>query len=185
MRQSGFTFTELLISLLITGIILATGLPALTEFINRQRADSYLSLLSQHLSYARVMAASSDLRVRLCPGTEEQCLPDWTHYPLRLNLLNQTGTAVLLQEIPPVYSQHRLHYNRAQLSFRKDGSLDALENGTFYYCPQPHYLWHYRLTVSQAGRQRLSYQPAACPPDITSNLRLQEAGHYAAHTDSE
>ena len=39
----------------------------------------------------------------------------------------------------------------------------SFENGTFYYCPQQSYQWHYRLTVNQAGRSRLTEVATPCP----------------------
>lgn len=164
MKQNGITLLELLLVALLLIILLSISVPVITEMLHKQRASSYMQQLSRHLHYARIQAASSQLPVRLCPQTAEQCSANWQQVPLQLTLLNPiTNQQQLLRQLPTVATNHRLSYNREQLQFRRDGSLDALENGTFYYCPPTHYQWHYRLVLNQAGRNRLTLHQASCP----------------------
>jgi type IV fimbrial biogenesis protein FimT len=162
--RQGFSLIELLVTLAVLTILISSAMPALAEFVERQRASAYVRQFSQHLAYARVAATSSNLAVQLCPYEEGECTADWQHLPLQLNLLYpDTEQKTLLREIPPVHAAHNLHYNRSAVTFRRDGSLNGFENGTFYYCPQAQYQWHYRVTLNQAGRSRLTELAEPCP----------------------
>lgn len=163
-KHAGLTLLELVLGLAIMAILLQVALPAMAELINKQRAASYMAQFSRHLGYARIQAANSQQPVRICPLSGSECQSNWHHYPLVLSLINpHTDTEFVLRHIPPVFSQHQLKYNRSQLQFRRDGSLNALENGTFYYCPQPTFRWHYTLVLNQAGRNRLTFHHSPCP----------------------
>ncbi len=166
MVQHGFTLTELLIVLLLSSLLLATGAPAFSQLQHRMRADHYLQSLSQHLSYARTLAVTSRQTIIICPVLSEHCQPDWNLPQLQILQTLPDNSIHLLQQLPEKPNLHQLFYNRNQLSFRHDGSLDALENGTFYYCPPEQLLWHYRLTLNQAGRQRLVFYGTACPQQL-------------------
>ena len=164
MFARGLTLLELLITILILVIMLGIVTPPLNELVHKQRASSYMQQFSRHLHYARIQASSSQLPVKVCPISNDQCLGDWQTDPVHLTLLNPlTQQQQHLRTIPQIHRTHRLHYNRQQLQFRRDGSLDALENGTFYYCPPAPYQWHYRLVLNQAGRNRISQYQESCP----------------------
>ncbi|PKM21160.1 MAG: general secretion pathway protein GspH [Gammaproteobacteria bacterium HGW-Gammaproteobacteria-15] len=160
----GFSLPELMITLAILIIFATVAVPAMAEFIDRQRATAYVRQFSQHLAFARVAATSSNLPVQLCPAVDGKCEAQWQTAPVQLSLLYpDTNERTLLREIPAIDPRHKLIYNREAITFRRDGSLNGFENGTFYYCPQQSYQWHYRLTVNQAGRNRLTEIAAPCP----------------------
>lgn len=164
MTPRGLTLLEMLISMAILGILLSVVMPAFHELLHKQRASSYMQQFSRHLHYARIKASLSQLPVKVCPTRNAECQNNWQQHPIQLTLLNPVTTdTLLLREIPQPPMQHRLSYTRPQLQFRRDGSLDALENGTFVYCPPARYQWHYRLVLNQAGRNRLTLYPESCP----------------------
>lgn len=162
MKQHGLTLLELMATLAILIILVTVAMPALAELVNRQRAESYIRQFSQHLAFARIQAVATQRSVQFCPVSTDECLANWQQFPLQIRILHDNDPLVL-REIPALYQYHRLVYSRNQLNFRRDGSLDSLENGTFYYCPQAQYQWHYQLTVNQAGRNRLRYLDSSCP----------------------
>lgn len=160
----GFSLPELMVTLAILVIFATVAVPAMANFIDEQRANAYVRQFSQHLAYARVAAVSSNLPVQVCPIVADSCEPQWHNAPVQLLLLYPTdGDSALLREIPAVHPQHKLMYNRAAITFRRDGSLNGFENGTFYYCGRQGAPWHYRLTVNQAGRNRLTKLSEPCP----------------------
>lgn len=164
MLQRGISLLEMLIALIILLTLMALTQPVLNELVHKYQASSYIQQFNRHLNYARVQATSSQQAVRVCPAMAELCSGHWQHDPVQLFLLTpSTDKAILLKEVPLPPQQHRLSYNRSQLQFRRDGSLDGLENGTFYYCPPARYQWHYRIVINQAGRSRLNLHQEACP----------------------
>lgn len=161
---TGFSLPELMVTLAVFITFSSTAVPSFAEMIDRYRAKSYVQQLSQYLAYARVAAASSNLPVVVCPGAKTTCQKEWQLYPVQLVALNPaTDKQVLLRELPQVHSGHKLSYNRDSLTFRRDGSLNGFENGTFYYCAKAGSKWHYKLTLNQAGRSRLTQVSAPCP----------------------
>ncbi|WP_186435283.1 GspH/FimT family pseudopilin [Rheinheimera sediminis] len=161
---SAFSLLELLLVLAIVGIVSATALPDLRQVWQRFQAEHFMRQLSQHLAYARVHAITHQKQVQICPRYGLLCNSDWNSTAIQLHqrALN-SGQDVLLRELRHPIDSHQLFYNRPSLQFRRDGSLDFLESGTFVYCSKESYHWHYRLSISQAGRSRLWQENTPCP----------------------
>ncbi|CAM3731815.1 GspH/FimT family pseudopilin [Rheinheimera salexigens] len=159
----GLSLIELLVAIAIFCILVFIAIPAMAELTERQQASAYMRQFSQHLAYARIMAVSSNLPVQLCPKTGVTCSADWQHVPIQISLLHPDSSIILLRQVPAISLPHKLVYNREQVSFRRDGSLDGFENGSFYYCPSAKYHWHYKMTLNQAGRSKLALINSACP----------------------
>ncbi|WP_333608149.1 GspH/FimT family pseudopilin [Arsukibacterium sp.] len=164
MRVKGLTLLEMLLVVALLALLAQISLPAFADLLHRKRADSYMQQFSRHLSFARIQAASSQQSVILCPRLGTECQPNWENHPIFMLMQDPaTDSEHLLRQLPGVSHGHRLAYSRSQVQFRRDGSLDALENGTFYYCPPASFNWHYRLVLNQAGRQRLNFVTERCP----------------------
>jgi len=161
--SQGFSLPELMVTLAILVIFATTAVPAMSAFIDQQRASAYVRQFSQHLAYARVAATSSNLPVKVCPRTNGECTDQWHSVPVQLSLQYPDASIALLKELPSVSSTHRLIFNRDAITFRRDGSLNGFENGTFIYCGKEDAGWHYTLTVNQAGRNRLTKIALPCP----------------------
>ena len=163
-QRNGFSLPELMVTLAILVIFATVAVPAMAQFIDRQRASAYIRQFSQHLAYARVAASSSNLPVQFCPMQNGQCSLAWQDAPLQLLLLYpDSNDSQLLRQLPALPSGHNLVYNRSAITFRRDGSLEGFENGTFYYCGKASANWHFRLVLNQAGRSKLSRESSRCP----------------------
>jgi type IV fimbrial biogenesis protein FimT len=158
-----FTLLELLLALNILALLFMLALPAMQQWLDRQQAESYVRQLRQQLNFARVSAVSSGQTVQVCPLAGAQCLDQWWQLPIQIRLQQQAQPdPMVLRILPQPTTSHWLYYNREQLQFRADGSLNALQNGTFIYCAK-NYRWHYKLSLSQAGRSQLSFVSQPCP----------------------
>ena len=161
-HQTGFSLLELLIACNLLGLMLAIGWPSMQEMLARQQAQSYLRQFQQHLNFARIMAISSGRVVTVCPKHGNDCLNQWWQIPVQINQQQTNKQLTLLRQLERPNDMHWLYYNRDQIQFRQDGSLQALQNGTFVYCAKQ-YSWHYTLSLSQAGRSQSEFVAAPCP----------------------
>jgi type IV fimbrial biogenesis protein FimT len=159
---TGFSLLELLIACNLLGLMLAIGWPSMQEMLARQQAQSYLRQFQQHLNFARIMAISSGRVVTVCPKHGNDCLNQWWQIPVQINQHQTNKQLTLLRQLERPNDMHWLYYNRDQIQFRQDGSLLALQNGTFVYCAKQ-YSWHYTLSLSQAGRSQSEFVAAPCP----------------------
>lgn len=163
-KNRAFSLLELLLVLAIVAILSAIGMPNLREVWQRLQAEHFMRQLSQHLAYAKVHAIAQQKPVQICPRQQALCSSDWNSAPIQLHQKALVSWQdVLLRELRHPVHSHTLFYNRPSLQFRSDGSLDLLESGTFVYCSKEPYQWHFRLSVSQAGRSRLWQQNTPCP----------------------
>jgi len=162
--SAAYSLIELLLVLAILAITSAVGMPDLREFWQRLQAEHFMRQLSQHLAYARVHAIAQQNPVQLCPRHGSVCSSDWNSAPIQLHQKAlKNWQDLFLRELKHPIHSHQLFYSRSSLQFRSDGSLDLLESGTFVYCSKEPYQWHFRLTVSQAGRSRLWQENKPCP----------------------
>lgn len=157
---TGFTLIEVIVCLAIFAVMSVMALPSLAELFARQRAESFMQQFRQQLSYARVQAVSLGSTITVCPRQLQQCDGRWSETPVQI-FDAAPGTA-LHKQIEALDANHRLFYNRELLEFRADGSLNALQNGTFIYCVAD-YHWHASLSVSQSGRSQLQWHEQPCP----------------------
>jgi type IV fimbrial biogenesis protein FimT len=76
MRSGGFTLPELMIALAVVGILVAAGLPSLTNLVRDQRIKTATSDVFVSLIYARSEAIKRNDRVALCASADgTACAP--------------------------------------------------------------------------------------------------------------
>lgn len=79
-RASGFTSIELMIALSVLGILVAAGLPSMTNFVRGHRVKAVVSDLYASLIFARSEAVKRNQRVALCASSDgASCAnsPNW------------------------------------------------------------------------------------------------------------
>ncbi len=88
----GFTLLELLVTVLIAGILLAVGIPALTDSIERNRIVAEMRELNNNLAYARSEAVSSNTFVSVCArASNSACGTNWNNGLLVFNDNGDSG----------------------------------------------------------------------------------------------
>jgi len=89
--QKGFTLLELLITVVIAGILLTVGIPALTSSVERNRVVAEMRETNNNLAYARSEAVSSNTYVTVCArASNDACGTNWNNGLLVFND-NSTG----------------------------------------------------------------------------------------------
>ena len=78
-RRSGFTFVELLVTLVIVGVLIGVGVPALSAMTRDARLTAFTNELHAAISLARSEAIRRGQRVTLCVSRDGlQCSSDAT-----------------------------------------------------------------------------------------------------------
>ena len=65
-KNSGFTLIELLVTVAVVSVVVALGIPAMTEFSKNDRLTTNINTLVGHLALARSEAVKSSVQVNLC-----------------------------------------------------------------------------------------------------------------------
>ena len=69
-KTTGFTLIEFMVTLAILAILVSLGVPAMNEFMNRNRLTSHTKALHQALLYARSESVAKNLDVVICASTD-------------------------------------------------------------------------------------------------------------------
>lgn len=78
-KRQGFTLLELLVTLVIAIVLVAMGAPAMTDLVDRMRAEDAVSRWQADLTYARQAAATYNTVVTVCPiAADNTCAKDWS-----------------------------------------------------------------------------------------------------------
>lgn len=159
-HKQGFSLIELIITLSVSAILLAIGVPSLTDFYTNYRADSSIRIIQQTLQLARNQAISYNKKVTVCAITDEKCDSNWQ---VGLTVFIDTNNnSQLDNNDKKLYTTNAFHskdivqYNRTTIRFQPDG-LASGTNGTLKYCPLSVTNPYSRaIIVNQAGRVRFS-----------------------------
>jgi type IV fimbrial biogenesis protein FimT len=80
-NTTGFTLVELLISLSIASILMASAAPSFQSFLERSRMSTSTNAFISHLHLARAEAINRKRRVILCPSSNGlECIADYTQW---------------------------------------------------------------------------------------------------------
>ncbi len=163
-RSFGLTLAEMLFTLALTGVILATGIPEFKRILASNRMISEINGLVAHLHLARSEAVNRGKRVVLCPSASaDRCLglPEWhrgyilfaddngnrerdPHEPLiRVHAAGAPGILITSSA------------NRQRISYHPDGSAPG-SNLTLRFCETQDATPPKAVIVSNAGRPRVS-----------------------------
>ena len=72
--QTGFTLIELMITVSILAILLATAIPAMAEFLERNRSNTIISEVRNLVALARENAVHHGCHTIMCPSEDQaQC----------------------------------------------------------------------------------------------------------------
>lgn len=148
-RSSGFTVTELVVTMALAGILATVAVPSFSGLVANQRAKTYASELFTILVRTRSEAIERNANVTLSPKAGAWA-NGWQIYDPAGNLLEDRGTAAGVTIAGP-----------ASVSYRPSGRLQAGEAPTFLITTTSGSSTNYQcVSVDLTGRPYM--QPAAC-----------------------
>ena len=158
MKTNGFTLVELLFTVAILGIVLALGIPSLTDFIDRSRATTEHRNLVKVVNLARSEAINRGLDVNVSALSGS----DWeTGFRIWVDADGDTtyDAGEELREFAAFRSNADLSVtsNAGTFTFTSEGFLNATPGDVFVF--------EYRTS------------PAHCSLD--RNIRLRHTGHIS------
>lgn len=161
-NSMGTTLLDLMVALAIAAIIFQLTLTFYPSFLANNRADNQAHKLLRTLNYSRLYAIENNTFVTVCAIKENTCLIDQWQYGFSAFVDNNKSLSIdngerVLITFSQNHNADQLKYPRDTITFRPDGTINGLNNGTFTYCPnyKQAELAGHALTVSQTGRIRL------------------------------
>ncbi|OKY25750.1 GspH/FimT family pseudopilin [Thalassotalea sp. PP2-459] len=156
--NAGFTMIELLVTVTILGIASIIAIPALNQFIIKNKTDNEAIYLQRFVLTARNAAINSGQQVTICPLNAGTCTNDWskdismfinTTDPSKYDAAAETMVKVKDQ----ISSGDKLLFNDgATLIYSPTGRLVNGRNISLIYCPKAHHSMARGVTISLSGR---------------------------------
>ncbi|UJP04832.1 MAG: GspH/FimT family pseudopilin [Nitrosomonas sp.] len=168
----GFTLIELLIAMSILTIMLAVGVPSLSQFTLSSRLNSYSNALMQHLSLARSEAIKRNTRVAICKSSDNTTCAssgDWSQGWIVFvdsdNNANAGSAEPIITTMPPLAVGYSFSGNSNvsnYISFDEQGipklTSGGFQSGTITLCPAkpaPSGIGR-DIILSSSGRSRIA-----------------------------
>lgn len=158
----GFTALELLVTMAIVAILLATGVPAFQNYSWNLRMKTAMDMLQTDLNLARGRAISHNIQTIICPATDNNdCsgLPDWQDGWIVFTDLNgdrhkQDGEPLLKHAGAVEFMDISSSRSRSYLRFYPNGSAPGT-NITIQFCDKRGAEHAGKIAVSNSGRIRM------------------------------
>ena len=161
-QRQGFTALELVVTMAIVAILLATGVPAIKNYSWNLRMKAAMDLLQTDLNLARGFAISHNIQTIICPATEaNDCSGQstwqdgWIVFTdLNADRQKQEGEPLLKQAGATAMLNINSSGSRSNLRFYSNGSAPG-SNTTILFCDRRGAAHAGTITVSNSGRIRI------------------------------
>lgn len=158
-QHKGFTLIEALTSLAIASILVTAAVPALQDFIIRNRMSTEVNSFIGSLYLARSEAVKRLQNVNICAvdasGNCDASQTDWAHGWKVYYINLATGNPVTLQQNPALPSRFTVNANQSAFAYDPTGKLtSATANGTYIFCDTGNIAQPRDVIVSSEGRVR-------------------------------
>jgi len=166
-RYEGFTLLEVLTSLAIASILVTAAVPAMQDFIIRNRMSTEVNTFVASLYLARSESVKRLRNVSLCPVKPDgDCDPtsqDWEQGWKVYYIDPPSGSEIVLQQNPALPSRFKIVGNQSVFAYDPTGQLaSAGMNGTYIFCDTGGIAQARKVVVSSAGRVRTQVNTTGC-----------------------
>jgi len=167
LRHEGFTLLEVLTSLAVASILLTAAVPAMQDFIIRNRMSTEVNTFVASLYLARSEAVKRLRNVSLCPvksdGDCDSSSQDWEQGWKVYYTDPASGSEVVLQQNPALPSRFRIIGNQSGFDYDPTGQLAIPTTaGTYIFCDTGGIAQARNVVVSGEGRVRTQLNTTAC-----------------------
>jgi len=166
-KKSGFTLLELIISLVILGILVATAIPVLGAHLERNKFKGIVSETHSMVTFGRSLATLRGTHITLCPlDDDKQCSNQWHEELTLFEDLDQSaslnGSETILrisdaiidnQTVQGGLKTERDFSRSSPILFRPGGDAFG-HNGTLTLCQTGNIELSATIIISAPGRIR-------------------------------
>jgi type IV fimbrial biogenesis protein FimT len=151
-RHGGFTLLEALTSLAIVSILITAAVPAMQDFIIRNRMSTEVNTFVASLYLARSEAVKRLRNVALCPidsaGNCDPSSKDWEQ-GWKVFYTDPAGTEVVLQQNPALPSRFSINGTHSKITYNMTGQANA---GNYKFCDIGNVAQGRKVKISDNGR---------------------------------
>ncbi len=164
MKIKGLTLVELMITLAIAGILIATAAPSMREFIQNNRSATQINELQATLNLARSEAIKRNTGITVCKSSNgSSCSGDWQDGWIVFIDSNFDGAvddsnfddASPLRVHGGLVTGNTLRFTQTRISYANTGLANSGTNGIFIHCDSRGAENARGLTIGPSGRARL------------------------------
>jgi len=159
-KIKGITLIELMITLAIAGVLLATAAPSMREFIQNNRSATQINELQATLNLGRSEAIKRNSSITICRSSNgSSCAGNWQDGWIVFTDRDFDGTVDDGDEVLQVHSGlvagNTLRFTQAKISYANTGLARAGSNGIFIHCDSRGAQHARGLIIGPSGRARL------------------------------
>jgi type IV fimbrial biogenesis protein FimT len=151
-RDRGFTVMESLVALAVASIVITAALPAMQDFIIRNRMSSEVNTFAASLYLARSEAVKRLDNVRLCPvDPDGDCNPTSKNWEQgwKVYYTDASGGQITLQQNPTLPNRFIINGNQSKIVYNPRGQANA---GSYIFCDTGNVAQGRKVVVSDDGR---------------------------------
>ena len=160
MKIKGLTLIELMITLAIAGVLIATAAPSMREFIQNNRSATQINELQATLNLARSEAIKRNSNITICRSNDgTSCAGNWQDGWIVFIDDDFDGTVDESDEVLRVHGGlaegNTLRFTRTKIVYANTGLARTGSNGVFIHCDSRGAQNARGLIVGPSGRARL------------------------------
>ena len=161
MKIKGLTLIELMITLAIAGILIASAAPSMREFIQNNRSATQINELQATLNLGRNEAIKRNSNISICRSSNGTgCAGNWqdgwiVFVDNDLDGNVDAGVDEILRVHGGLVEGNTLKFTQTRVSYANSGLARTGSNGLFIHCDSRGPRYARALVVGPSGRARL------------------------------